>query len=98
MPAVTRKLFASVLLLIVTAAIAAAQGTADTTRRLTALRLEPDERIAIDGRLSEDAWTRAQAATDFRQQDPLTGNPATEPTEVRVVYDAKRIVIGVRCF
>ena len=93
-----RILAASVFLITAITASASAQGTADSARRLLALRLEPDERIAIDGRLSEDAWTRAEAATGFHQQDPENGEPATEPTEVRVVYDAKRIVIGVRCF
>src|ERR1700674_5779095 len=79
-----------------TARFAGAQG-ADAPRRLVALRLEPDERITIDGRLSEDAWTRAVPATDFRQQDPLNGEPATEKTEVSVVYDAHHMVLGVRC-
>jgi len=37
-------------------------------------------------------------ASGFRQQDPNTGDAATEPTEVRVLYDARRILIGVICF
>jgi hypothetical protein len=37
-------------------------------------------------------------ASGFRQQDPNTGDQATEPTEVRVLYDARRLVIGVICF
>jgi hypothetical protein len=36
-------------------------------------------------------------ATDFRQVDPQNGEPATERTEVRVLYDERRIVLGVRC-
>src|ERR1051326_1452561 len=95
-----RVLAASIILTLLAAAAAGAQSTAvtsDAARRLLALRLEPDEHIAIDGHLSEDAWTRGQVATDFRQQDPENGEPATEQTEVRVVYNSKRIVIGVRC-
>ena len=39
----------------------------DTQRRtVRAVRLEPDERIAVDGRLDEAAWGRADPATDFR--------------------------------
>jgi hypothetical protein len=62
-----------------------------------AVRLLPGERITIDGRLSEDVWKRASPASDFRQQDPQNGELATEPTEVRVLYDEHRILLGVRC-
>ena len=55
---------------------------------MTAVRLQETERITVDGRLSEDAWGRATPATDFRQQDPKNGEPATESTDIRVVYDA----------
>ena len=90
-------LAASLLAIITSGTIGRAQDSADATRHLLALRLEADERITIDGRLSEEAWTRAIPGTDFRQQDPLNGESATEPTEVRIVYDAHRLVIGVRC-
>jgi hypothetical protein len=85
------------LLLGMTATVVSAQDGAGP-RRLLALRLAPDERITIDGRLSEEPWTRAEAATGFRQEDPENGELATEQTEVRIVYDAKRLIIGVRCF
>ena len=65
---------------------------------MTATRLGDTDRIVLDGHLSEEAWRRAVPASGFRQQDPNTGDPATEATEVRVLYDARRIVIGVTCF
>ena len=65
---------------------------------MTAVRLQPAERLVLDGRLAEEAWRRAEPATGFRQQDPNTGDPATEATEVRVLFDEHRIVIGVTCF
>jgi len=65
---------------------------------MTAVRLQPAERLLLDGRLTEEAWRRAEPAAGFRQQDPNTGDPATEATEVRVLYDERRIVIGVTCF
>jgi len=76
--------------------VAAAQGLETPT--LTALRLQSADRITLDGRLTEDPWRRAEAASGFRQQDPHTGDPATESTEVRVLYDEDRIIIGVICF
>src|SRR5262245_41338494 len=61
-------------------------------RAVTAVRLQGDERLVVDGRLSEEVWRRAEPAADFRQEDPLNGEPATEATEVRVVFDGRRIV------
>lgn len=50
--------------------------------------------IRIDGRLDEEAWSRAVPASGFTQLDPLEGNPATELTEVRVAFDDAAIYIG----
>ena len=61
-------------------------------------RLQDTDRLSVDGVLDEAVWKRAVPATDFKQQDPNNGEPATERTEVRVVYDENRIVLGVHCF
>ena len=95
-----RVLIGPVLLavwLLASTVSAHAQTSSSLTRRLTAVRLQPNERIILDGRLSEEAWRRADPASDFRQQDPQNGEPATEQTEVRVLYDEHRILLGVRC-
>ena len=63
-----------------------------------ATRLGPGDRIELDGMLDEAAWMRASPISDFRQQDPLNGEPATERTEVRIVYDEQRLIVGVICF
>ncbi len=64
---------------------------------MTALRLDPGEKIVLDGRLDEPAWRRAIPATGFIQQDPDNGEPATEPTEVRIVYNSRTLYMGVIC-
>src|SRR5258705_6022363 len=84
--------------LCVLATAARAQTSTTPERSMTAVRLQPAERLVLDGRLTEEAWRRAEPAAGFRQQDPNTGDPATEATEVRVLYDERRIVIGVTCF
>jgi hypothetical protein len=84
--------------LLFPATAARAQVTSTPERSVTAIRLQPAERLVLDGRLAEEAWRRAPSASDFRQQDPNTGDPATEPTEVRVLYDENRILVGVTCF
>lgn len=78
-------------------AFAAGQDAPDIAgpRTFTAVRLAPEERLELDGVLDEPAWQRATPAGGFLQREPATGAPATEPTEVRAVYDARRLVLGV---
>jgi hypothetical protein len=52
----------------------------------------------IDGILEEDVWRIAPAATNFIQKQPAEGRPATENTEVRVLYDRNNLYIGIMCF
>src|SRR6266853_1582307 len=54
--------------------------------------------IKIDGMLDEAAWSLVQPATDFLQQQPNEGAPASERTEVRVLFDDKNIYFGIRAF
>ncbi|MGH9371154.1 MAG: DUF5916 domain-containing protein, partial [Vicinamibacterales bacterium] len=52
--------------------------------------------IVLDGRLEDEVWLRAPAATEFTQRDPDEGKPATERTELRVAYDDGALFVGVR--
>jgi len=65
-------------------------------RRVKALRVTGE--IKIDGRLDEAAWSENEAAKNFRQEDPTEGAPASEATEVRVLYDDKNLYIGIHAF
>jgi hypothetical protein len=69
-----------------------------TRRTIRATRLQDGEKIEIDGRLDEAVWKQAVPAADFIQVDPLNGTPATEPTEVRIVFTKDAIYMGVTCF
>ena len=51
--------------------------------------------IAIDGALDEAAWRDAPVAKDFVQREPREGQPASEATEVRILYDDEALYIGV---
>ena len=53
-------------------------------------RTPPD----IDGRLDDAAWRTAAVITEFTQQSPLDGAPATEDTEVYITYDSDHIYFG----
>lgn len=67
-------------------------------RTMTAVRMEETERVVLDGVLDEEIWERAVPATDFTQQEPRIGEPATERTEVRIAFDRQRLYLGVICF
>jgi len=65
---------------------------------ISAYRIEADERVNPDGRLEESFWTKVNAATDFRQQEPLEGQLATEQTSVKIAFDEKNLYIGARFY
>jgi hypothetical protein len=67
-------------------------------RSMTALRIADTEVVTLDGRLDEPFWARAVPAADFIQQDPQNGRPATEPTEVRIVFNGDKLYMGVTAF
>ncbi|MXZ60220.1 MAG: hypothetical protein F4Z12_05110, partial [Acidobacteria bacterium] len=56
------------------------------------------EAPAIDGRLDEDVWAAAEPLTDFVQADPFEGEPATERTEVRILFDEEAVYIGAMLY
>ncbi|MBI4485393.1 MAG: carbohydrate binding family 9 domain-containing protein [Acidobacteria bacterium] len=79
------------------AATSAQNDPAPASRRIQALRLSQADVIRLDGLPDEAVWERVRPATDFLQRDPNNGDPATERTEVRIVYDADRLVLSVIC-
>jgi hypothetical protein len=70
-----------------------ADNSVDSQRSYTIRRLEQGETIRIDGQFSEPAWARAEVATDFITKVPREHEPATQNTEVRMLYDEKNIYI-----
>jgi hypothetical protein len=64
------------------------------SRSIEAYRLQPEEVIILDGRVDEAFWDKVDPATDFLQQEPVTGNPASENTIVRVAYDSQSLYIS----
>jgi hypothetical protein len=57
-----------------------------------------DSVIKVDGLLDEDAWQEAQEASGFIQFEPDLGNPASERTVVRVLFDDNHIYFGFWCY
>ena len=49
----------------------------------------------IDGRLDDPVWQEATRITEFVQQTPLDGAPATEQTEIFAAYDSENLYFGI---
>ena len=84
------------LLLVAPAVLRAGQEEegAAAVRTVRALPLGPEERIELDGRLTEAAWDRAEPAGELVQQEPIEGGTPTERTEVYVLYSGDELYIG----
>ena len=81
--------------------ILAAQGTSASvhpTAPPTALAVERNGPIVIDGRLDEAAWQAATPIVHFTQTQPTEAAPATQRTEVRILFDRDALYIGARMF
>ena len=61
---------------------------------LRAVRVQGE--VQLDGRLDEPDWLTAPAAGGFLQRDPEQGQPATESTELRLLFDDHALYAGVR--
>ena len=57
-----------------------------------------NQTIKLDGNLTEPVWQKANHISNFTQRELNEGKPATERTEVAVLYDDNNLYIGVWCF
>src|SRR3990172_8190563 len=73
-------------------AAATTQTPRDHDRVVTAVRVPVPPRL--DGIPDEPEWQLASPAADFIQRDPHEGEPASEKTEIRVLYDRDAVYFG----
>ena len=72
---------------------------ADVGDRPIATALAIETPPTIDGDvLGDTAWATAEPATRFWQTIPNAGQPATQRTDVRIVYTADTLFVGVVCY
>jgi hypothetical protein len=64
--------------------------------RRTISAIQVSDAIRLDGALDDEAWKRATPAAEFTQSEPRDGQPATEATEVMVLFDDQFLYIGAR--
>lgn len=75
-----------------------AAGTVEPPKRVyQAVRLTgPPPRI--DGRLDDPCWNLGRWAGHYRQREPNQGQPGSQPTELKVLYDDRNVYVAIRAF
>jgi hypothetical protein len=66
--------------------------------RPVSMAARTDARIDVNGRLDEADWALAVPVTQFTQVDPQEGQPVSQRTAVRILYDADAIYFGIRAW
>ncbi|MEO6876998.1 MAG: DUF5916 domain-containing protein, partial [Gemmatimonadaceae bacterium] len=54
--------------------------------------------VVLDAKLDEPAWAAATPITKFTQFDPDPGQPASQRTEVRFLYDDEALYVGAKMY
>ncbi len=73
-------------------------GNLDSAPRPHAAAARATGRIRIDARLDDPTWASAPVIDRFIQQIPVAGAPASERTEVRILYDDENLYIGAELY
>ncbi|MEE2668621.1 MAG: DUF5916 domain-containing protein [Gemmatimonadota bacterium] len=79
---------------IVPIAILTTGGGLEAQQAPNAIAFQVSLAPTVDGRLDDGAWADAEVLTDFVQREPIDGQPVSEQTEVRIVYDDEALYIG----
>ena len=72
--------------------------TRDEFGRVTMRAIRLHQPLTLDGRLDEQVYYTVDSVTDFVQQVPDEGAPATEKTEVWVLFDRDTFYVAARCW
>jgi TolB-like protein len=68
----------------------------DEAGRTTVRAIKLDHGIRLDGELDEEVYLSVLPITDFLQQVPIEGAPATEKTEVWIMFDSTNVFVSAR--
>jgi len=89
------KIFGTILLI---GTILLSATTFASTDQNTIIATKTDTPPVIDGYVDEAVWEKAQVIDTFIQNEPDDGEPATERTELRVLYDDSALYISFICY
>jgi len=69
-----------------------------TSGRVTIRAIRLTQPLRVDGRLDEDIYRLVPGISDFVQMEPHSGSPATEKTELWILFDDKNVYVAFRCW
>jgi hypothetical protein len=69
----------------------------DSEGQVTIRAVRLTEALVIDGLLRDPIYSQVPAISDFVQQEPHEGEPATESTELWIFFDDKNLYVSARC-
>src|SRR5215510_11341771 len=72
--------------------------TRDADGRATIRAVRVTAPLRIDGALDEPLYSSVLPISDFIQQEPREGEPATEKTEVWLAFDNDNVYVSFRCW
>lgn len=92
-------LFLSLIVVLALTASTPLQAQDPSNRELYTVAAQwVEEGPQIDGSLEDEVWSSAGRIDQFTQQEPQEGAPATERTEVLILYDSKNLYFGLWAF
>src|SRR5260370_20675150 len=71
-------------------------GAQEPLRTARASRIERAPKL--DGTLDDPEWQQATPISNFIQREPFEGQPPTEITKVRILYDKNVVYFRITCF
>ena len=99
MPHRSRLLSSFVFPILFAASLFGANVAADDQAQMAATPLADGIAAPVlDGKVMDEMWLKVEPYWKFTQTDPIEGAPASERTEVRMVFDKSNLYIGVICF
>lgn len=91
------------LIICVLIAFFSINGLAQEKASLVANRIYTTQMIqespipVIDGKLNDEVWNEKNWASDFVQREPIENAAPSQPTQFKLVYDAKYLYVGIKC-
>jgi hypothetical protein len=70
----------------------------DGDERVTVRAVRIEQPIELDGQLDEPVYETVPAISNFVQQEPYEGQPATEATDVWIFFDDSHLYVTFRCW
>jgi Domain of unknown function (DUF5916)/Carbohydrate family 9 binding domain-like len=52
----------------------------------------------IDGKLDDACWSEGEWTGDFTQREPHEGQPGSQPTRLKILYDDKYLYVAIRAY